>query len=141
MIKTCYNSGQKEMLCLIIDKCRRQKLCKRAQKISAAAPLRVMASVKTLASKRSFRVLLLELVHLGSCNWNIVESDVKHHETNKQTFVVAFFVFALLCFVLFFCIQNKIYSFIRTYVYLHCPFFMIQSWTKCLYLSFSCVKS
>ena len=31
-------------LLLIIDKCRRQKLCKRAQKISAAAPLRVMAS-------------------------------------------------------------------------------------------------
>jgi hypothetical protein len=31
-------------LCLVIDKCRRQKLCKRAQKISAAAPLRVMAS-------------------------------------------------------------------------------------------------
>ena len=44
MIKTCYNNGQKERLCLIIDKCRRQKLCKRAQKISAAAPLRVMAS-------------------------------------------------------------------------------------------------
>jgi hypothetical protein len=43
MIKTCYNNGQKERLCLIIDKCRRQKLCKRAQKISAAAPLRVMA--------------------------------------------------------------------------------------------------
>jgi hypothetical protein len=42
--KTCYNNGQKERLCLIIDKCRRQKLCKRAQKISAAAPLRVMAS-------------------------------------------------------------------------------------------------
>jgi hypothetical protein len=36
--------GQKERVCLIIDKCRRQKLCKRAQKISAAAPLRVMAS-------------------------------------------------------------------------------------------------
>jgi hypothetical protein len=36
--KTCYNNGQKERLCLIIDKCRRQKLCKRAQKISAAAP-------------------------------------------------------------------------------------------------------
>jgi hypothetical protein len=32
------------LLCLIIDKCRRQKLCKRAQKISTAAPLRVMAS-------------------------------------------------------------------------------------------------
>jgi hypothetical protein len=31
-------------LCLIIDKCRRQKLCKRVQKILAAAPLRVMAS-------------------------------------------------------------------------------------------------
>ena len=30
--KTCYNNGQKERLCLIIDKCRRQKLCKRAQK-------------------------------------------------------------------------------------------------------------
>jgi hypothetical protein len=43
VIKTCYNNGQKERLCLIIDKCRRQKLCKRAQKISAAAPLRVMA--------------------------------------------------------------------------------------------------
>ena len=42
--KTCYNNGQKERLCLIIDKCRRQKLCKRTQKISAAAPLRVMAS-------------------------------------------------------------------------------------------------
>ena len=26
--KTCYNNGQKERLCLIIDKCRRQKLCK-----------------------------------------------------------------------------------------------------------------
>jgi hypothetical protein len=38
VIKTCYNNGQKERLCLIIDKCRRQKLCKRAQKISAAAP-------------------------------------------------------------------------------------------------------
>jgi hypothetical protein len=38
VIKTCYNSGQKERLCLIIDKCRRQKLCKREQKISAAAP-------------------------------------------------------------------------------------------------------
>jgi hypothetical protein len=25
---TCYNSGQKERLCLIIDQCRRQKLCK-----------------------------------------------------------------------------------------------------------------
>jgi hypothetical protein len=36
VIKTCYNNGQKERLCLIIDKCRRQKLCKRAQKISAA---------------------------------------------------------------------------------------------------------
>jgi hypothetical protein len=34
VIKTCYNNGQKERLCLIIDKCRRQKLCKRAQKIS-----------------------------------------------------------------------------------------------------------
>jgi hypothetical protein len=44
VIKTCYNNGQKERLCLIIDKCRRQKLCKRVQKISAAAPLRVMAS-------------------------------------------------------------------------------------------------
>ena len=39
-----YILEQKERLCLIIDKCRRQKLCKRAQKISAAAPLRVMAS-------------------------------------------------------------------------------------------------
>jgi hypothetical protein len=29
-------NGQKERLCLIIDKCRRQKLCKRAQTISAA---------------------------------------------------------------------------------------------------------
>jgi hypothetical protein len=28
VIKTCYNDGQKERLCLIIDKCRRQKLCK-----------------------------------------------------------------------------------------------------------------
>ena len=36
--KNFYNNGQKERLCLIIDKCRRQKLCKRAQKISAAAP-------------------------------------------------------------------------------------------------------
>jgi hypothetical protein len=27
VIKTCYNNGQKERLCLIIDKCRRQKLC------------------------------------------------------------------------------------------------------------------
>jgi hypothetical protein len=62
VIKTCYNNGQKERLCLIIDKCRRQKLCKRAQNISAAAPLRVMAyPVITLASKRAFRVLLLEL--------------------------------------------------------------------------------
>ena len=59
MIKTCYNNGQKERLCLIIDKFRRQKLCKRAQKISAAAPLRTRV---TLASKRAFRVLLLELV-------------------------------------------------------------------------------
>jgi hypothetical protein len=42
VIKTCYNNEQKERLCLIIDKCRRQKLCKRAQKISAAAPLRVI---------------------------------------------------------------------------------------------------
>jgi hypothetical protein len=62
VIKTCYINGQKERLCLIIDKCRRQKLCKRAQKISAAAPLRVMASRYNLASKRAFRVLLLELV-------------------------------------------------------------------------------
>jgi hypothetical protein len=31
VIKTCYNNGQKERLCLIIDKCRRQKLCRRAQ--------------------------------------------------------------------------------------------------------------
>ena len=62
MIKTCYNNGQKGRLCLIIDKCRRQKLCKRAQKISAAAPLRVKwHPVITLASKRAFRVLLLEL--------------------------------------------------------------------------------
>jgi hypothetical protein len=45
VIKTCYNNGQKERLCLIIDKCRRQKLCKRAQKISAAAPLRVMYKI------------------------------------------------------------------------------------------------
>ena len=68
MIKTCYNNGQKERLCLIIDKCRRQKLCKRAQKISAAAPLRVMASRYniTLASKRAFRVLLLELGKSGT---------------------------------------------------------------------------
>jgi hypothetical protein len=44
ILKTCYNNGQKERLCLIIDKCRRQKLCKRAQKISVAAPLCVMAS-------------------------------------------------------------------------------------------------
>jgi hypothetical protein len=44
VLKTCYNNGQKERLCLIIDKCRRQKLCKRVQKILAAAPLRVMAS-------------------------------------------------------------------------------------------------
>jgi hypothetical protein len=33
VIKTCYNNGQNERLCLIIDQCRRQKLCKRAQKI------------------------------------------------------------------------------------------------------------
>ena len=44
VITTCYNSGQRERLCLIIDKCRLQKLFKRAQKISATAPLRVMAS-------------------------------------------------------------------------------------------------
>jgi hypothetical protein len=42
--KTCYNSGQKERLCLNIDECRRQTLCKRAQQILAAAPLRVMTS-------------------------------------------------------------------------------------------------
>jgi hypothetical protein len=36
-----YGNGQKERLCLIIDKCRRQKLCKQAQIISVAAPLRV----------------------------------------------------------------------------------------------------
>ena len=35
---------RKGYVLIIIDKCRRQKLCKRAQKISAAAPLRVMAS-------------------------------------------------------------------------------------------------
>jgi hypothetical protein len=39
--------GGKERLCLIIDKCRSQKLCKRAQKISAAAQLRVIASTST----------------------------------------------------------------------------------------------
>ena len=39
-----HNDGQKERLCLIIDKCRHQKLCKRAQKILAATPLCVMAS-------------------------------------------------------------------------------------------------
>jgi hypothetical protein len=44
LIEIRNNNGQKERLCLIIDKCRCQKLCKRAQKISAAAPLRVMAS-------------------------------------------------------------------------------------------------
>jgi hypothetical protein len=61
MIKTYYNSGQKERLCFIIDKCWCQKLCKRAQKILAAAPLHVWHPVITLASKRAFRVLLLEL--------------------------------------------------------------------------------
>ena len=35
--------------------------CKRAQKISAAAPLRVMVSRYNPSSKRAFRVLLLEL--------------------------------------------------------------------------------
>ena len=35
---------------------------KRVQKISAAAPLRVMTSRYNPASKRAFRVLLLELV-------------------------------------------------------------------------------
>jgi hypothetical protein len=124
VIKTCYNNGQKERLCLIIDKCRRQKLCKRVQKISAAAPSnfhkikihvyflsehfefrhfrphyldvdtifgdlrreclhqpftnasvrnsvnernksrRLLHYVITLASKRAFRVLLLELIRL-----------------------------------------------------------------------------
>ena len=54
MIKTCYNNGQKERLCLIIDKCRRQKLCKRAQKISAAAPLCVMASRYNLCDSPRF---------------------------------------------------------------------------------------
>jgi hypothetical protein len=112
VIKTCYNN---------------QKLCKRAQKISAAAPLRVMASrynpcdtifgdlrreclhqrvvrntifrkspssvvsgygkrsinlnkvvatfaVITLASKRAFRVLLLELILYGTffCTINVL---------------------------------------------------------------------
>jgi hypothetical protein len=32
VIKTCYHNGQKERLCLIIDKCRRQKLCKECKK-------------------------------------------------------------------------------------------------------------
>jgi hypothetical protein len=48
VIKAYYNSGQMERLCLIIDKCRRQKLCKRAQTILAAAPLRVMAPTSIL---------------------------------------------------------------------------------------------
>ena len=43
VIKTCYNNGQKEMLCLILINAGVRN-CKRAQKISAAAPLRVMAS-------------------------------------------------------------------------------------------------
>jgi hypothetical protein len=53
VIKACYNNGQKERLCLIIDKCRRQKLCKRAQKISAAAPLRVKIIVISRSIGRS----------------------------------------------------------------------------------------
>jgi hypothetical protein len=50
VIKACYNNGQKERLCLIIDKCRRQKLCKRAHKISAAAPLRVRMFTSAVVS-------------------------------------------------------------------------------------------
>jgi hypothetical protein len=59
VIKTCYSNGRKERLCLIIDKCRRQKLCKRAQKISAAAPLRVMAS----RYNPQFLHIRIEIIH------------------------------------------------------------------------------
>ena len=77
----CYNN--------IIDKCRRQKLCKRAQKISAAAPLRVMASRITLASKRAFRVLLLELT---SRYFTCRERDISHVQFNTLIDVSLFHV-------------------------------------------------
>ena len=52
--------------CLIIDKCRRQKLCKRVQKISAAAPLRVishlpMLVVTTTVQKNMYRCWIKSL--------------------------------------------------------------------------------
>jgi hypothetical protein len=68
VIKPCYDNGQKERLCLIIDKCRRQKLCKRAQKISAAAPLRVMVISLRLGFRRNF----LSVLHP-----NLVSSPIK----------------------------------------------------------------
>jgi hypothetical protein len=51
--QTCYNNGQKERLCLIIDKCSHQKLCKRAQKISAAAPLHGLMAKMNLKGKKN----------------------------------------------------------------------------------------
>jgi hypothetical protein len=74
VIKTCYNNGQKERLCLIIDKCRRQKLCKRAQKISAAAPLRVMLYISHCFEEPSFLF------------WREINCFVK--ETNSQLIII-----------------------------------------------------
>jgi hypothetical protein len=51
--------------CLIIDKCRRQKLGKRAQKISAAAPLRVMASRYNPHKIKIFSLNILNFVISG----------------------------------------------------------------------------
>jgi hypothetical protein len=59
---------KRKRLCLIIDKCRRQKLCKRAQKISAAAPLRVMVISLRLGFRRNF----LSVLHP-----NLVSSPIK----------------------------------------------------------------
>jgi hypothetical protein len=90
VIKTCYNSGQKERLCLNIDKCRRQKLCKRAQKTSAAAPLRVITSavVSIVVRNTIFRKAPPSVVYgygERSINLNKVVATFEKHTFLSQT--------------------------------------------------------
>jgi hypothetical protein len=59
VIKTCYSNGQKERLCLIIDKCRRQNGCGKRlinlNKIVAAFEKHIFLSQTDLTEIQNFQ--------------------------------------------------------------------------------------
>jgi hypothetical protein len=83
VIKTCYNNGQKERLCLIIDKCRRQKLCKGAQKILAVRP---QGLKNPLARRLGLVISTFGLAEIISCMPDgLVKKYISDISSNNKT--------------------------------------------------------